>query len=637
MNPFSALLTGMVLFFVRNGAALNGETAILPAMGEIGLALGVALLLSGMFLIAGRWILVFLRVPFAGSEGFFLSFALGSGLVSIVLFFLGIFQFYSIFVFRFFFFSGAGVLIFFGFLKRTAWQKRLRGWLTQKGSLIEWLCLSFLFLVLAEYLIGSLTPVHDADVLNYHFALPKLYLNSGGIQEIPWKVSSHYPLGIPMLYLFCFGIGIQGTASALVLNYVFSVFLLVGVIAFGKRFLERPAGLIAAVLLSAMPFVMFEAGLGKVGIPLALYELAALYCFFRFREDKKWTWVLLAGVFMGFALNTKFFSLFSFFPLFFLFLFSAPRQVCWFLGIAVVVGSPWYLRNWVEVGNPVWPFFLNFFDGQNLTGSQLEIFSRSFSETIFPKLAEAASRMGGLLGTNTRHSMAFPQATFGSLLLLVFPLFWFRRIRRHPEMTLILYLLGFLAFWTLVTGNFRYIIPILSVVSLLIAQLAVKTWRFSTLWRYAAFLPLVSLTPFLITNRVGALRVALGMEAHERYLSRKIDSYPVVSYINRNLPKYAKILLLRETRGFYLERKYVSGDPTEAAIDYEKMNSTETLERTLRNLGITHILWNPKLGKGEIAENYWAKKVTPLYEKFLQERGRPIYSHNDVHLFMLTP
>src|SRR5439155_3953703 len=39
-----------------------------------------------------------------------------------------------------------------------------------------------------------------------------------------------------------------------------------------------------------------------------------------------------------------------------------------FAGAAVVVGAWWYAKNWIDVGNPVWPFRVDLFGAHVFTG-----------------------------------------------------------------------------------------------------------------------------------------------------------------------------------------------------------------------------------------------------------------------------
>ena len=54
-------------------------------------------------------------------------------------------------------------------------------------------------LVLSIIILSSVPPV-SRDALTHHLAVPKLYLNHGGIYEIPTLAFSYYPMNLDLLY-----------------------------------------------------------------------------------------------------------------------------------------------------------------------------------------------------------------------------------------------------------------------------------------------------------------------------------------------------------------------------------------------------------------------------------------------------
>ena len=74
----------------------------------------------------------------------------------------------------------------------------------------------------------------------------------------------------------------------------------------------------------------------------------------------------LAAILMGFALSVKTLALI---PLALSVVLLVSARAGWqraalFAGIAVAVGSPFYLKSWVVTGNPVYPFGYRLFGGR---------------------------------------------------------------------------------------------------------------------------------------------------------------------------------------------------------------------------------------------------------------------------------
>lgn len=54
--------------------------------------------------------------------------------------------------------------------------------------------------VISIIILAAVPPV-SKNALTHHLAVPKLYLNDGGIHEILFMVFSYYPMNLDLLYL----------------------------------------------------------------------------------------------------------------------------------------------------------------------------------------------------------------------------------------------------------------------------------------------------------------------------------------------------------------------------------------------------------------------------------------------------
>ena len=103
-------------------------------------------------------------------------------------------------------------------------------------------------LALAIVVLGSVPPV-DRDALTHHLAVPKLYLQHGGMVEIPWIPFSYYPMNLDLLYLVPLYLG-QDIAA----KYIhFGFALLTACSIYG--YLRRRTGSAAWALLGGLLFL----------------------------------------------------------------------------------------------------------------------------------------------------------------------------------------------------------------------------------------------------------------------------------------------------------------------------------------------------------------------------------------------
>ena len=65
----------------------------------------------------------------------------------------------------------------------------------------KFVLMGLLAVLIVSIVILSCVPPVSKDALTHHLAVPKLYLNHGGIYEIPFMVFSYYPMNLDLLYL----------------------------------------------------------------------------------------------------------------------------------------------------------------------------------------------------------------------------------------------------------------------------------------------------------------------------------------------------------------------------------------------------------------------------------------------------
>jgi len=162
---------------------------------------------------------------------------------------------------------------------------------------------------------------------------------------------------------------------------------------------------------------------------------------------------------------------------------------------------------------------------------------------------------------------------------------------------------GFWALWFfLVSHQVRFLLPVAPLLSLITA------WAF--IWL------LVRRRPPAV--RVGAMALLLlilaaewpwsygperaffmarlpylrGEQTRQEYIDSRVDVMPLFHVANNELPADALVLMLPyETRGYYLERRYLWAHPaSQRVLRFEEHSSAEELLATLRGLGVTHLI-----------------------------------------------
>lgn len=228
--------------------------------------------------------------------------------------------------------------------------------------LSQW-CWCFAALVVV-YMAGAALdrPVGDSthDAIRYHLLGPVKYLREGTIRPELSESHTAFPATIEML--FAASMALANDRAPALLDVVFFALLLSLTSTVAKSWqLASPRPALAVALLTAMPVASSTVGSCFVDVPYAAFGLAGAWIAFGATSRRSYA---LAGVFAGLAVGTKYPGLALLgITAFFLLLgdpFGVPTRSRWagvfvFVGVALVLASPWYLRNALLLGNPIYP------------------------------------------------------------------------------------------------------------------------------------------------------------------------------------------------------------------------------------------------------------------------------------------
>lgn len=486
----------------------------------------------------------------------------------------------------------------------------------------SWQTITCLALLIA--LIGALAPETEYDALWYHLGLPKIWLEQGYLVDQRADYISLYPMTWELI--FGAGLALGGQVAAKLLH--FATLPLTGLLVhqLARRFVPRASPWLAVALFVTVPIVLWEATTTYIDLALALHVGLVIYGLFRYREEPRWQWLVLAALNLGLALATKHLALFVLALAsagLFLHLWHRERNfkrvvlpVAVLIGLSLLLPLPWYIRSWLASGNPVFPELFEIFGASpdrwdGITESGLSRFLSTFGRPRTPlnlltlpwDMTVNAALYGGTLGP--------------LLLLLLPPLVWWRRWSRMTP-----WLLGFVglyfALWASPISSYqmRFLLPIAPLLAVLAAEsttLLIEALRVLT--RDAQGILLTGLTillslnlppfiPFHEGNRMQwegwlshimgeiPLSVVIGKESQEQYLERTVASYKAWRFINASLPKDAYILSFSGGDHFYSDRHrlWIYTALARPGVGGATLGEEKQAFQYLTQLGISHIL-----------------------------------------------
>lgn len=448
--------------------------------------------------------------------------------------------------------------------------------------------------LLVSLFILNYTPPVSRDALVHHLAIPKLYLNYGGIYEIPELIFSYYPMNLDLLYLGALYMGSDILPKYIHMFFAFATALLV----FNhlKRRISIDYALLGAIFFLSIPIIIKLSITVYVDLGLVFFSTASFLLLIRWIEKPdNYRFLVFAGICCGLGIGTKYNGLLVLFLITLLIpiylnrssdqnhvsAVTAFRTSLIFLFCALLAASPWLIRNFIWTGNPIYPLYNGLFPSATLTFEE--------TSTVGNSIRGVFATRHALYGENIWQLLLLPVRIFfegmddnpryfdGRLnpFLLILSLFAFFQKPRHSKkivlekrIMVVFCLLYFLFSFNTTALRIRYLAPIIpflvvlsmyglsNIESLLLNSVKNRYFTSGILLSSITLMLAINLNyihtqftviaPFdYINNRI----------SRDDYISRYRPEYKVIQYANTNLPESAEILcLFLGWRGYYFDR-----------------------------------------------------------------------------------
>jgi hypothetical protein len=311
----------------------------------------------------------------------------GLGLVGTILFCVGQVWFSRSSIFLVLF---SGVLLSL----RPLWVATREFRLTQAKVLLPALPAGIILLVTLLTAVGGLTlPTGDMndDAIAYHYHGPKVWLREGVIRPVPDEVLTYFPVVVEAQYAALMSVGGQRAPEFFAVVGLGSLLLTTASLAI-RLGLDPTGAFWAVALVATMPAVIRGAYGGFLDALFASFVLAAARLAFDAEQPEHFA---LFGIFCGITMGTKYTGIVAWGLLvccsFQVSLWAYRRKtgfVTKWLGascaIAILMASPFYLRNWILYGCPIYPpppALLELFPAKNLLPAVMEELMRNVRDT----------------------------------------------------------------------------------------------------------------------------------------------------------------------------------------------------------------------------------------------------------------
>ncbi len=486
------------------------------------------------------------------------------------------------------------------------------------------LALLAIALALIIALVSVLAPsdILEWDTLAYHLAVPKIWLHDGQIHPISFIHHSNFPLAVDNLYIW--GLSWGGESGAKAFTLAFHIYGILAIFGLARQVYGEVAAWWAAVAWATIPAVLWLSGTGYIDVQNGLYAGLGILFAALLARDRAAEYGWLSGVMLGLAAGSKYTGLQTIFAAAVV-LIAAPlvtnrksktenrkskiENPKSFLVplIALAIASPWYFKNVVWMGNPVYPFFYNQFGGKYWSPWQGQIYQaeqQSFgvaresppSSPIQPQrighaVLGLAYQPGRYINPGETSGQGTPLGATG-LVAIGALLLWMMSGRASPfESSALAIILVSFGMWFVLSEQSRYIIALGVPLSVLAggAVVRLRSGRF-----LAAAIAIQALVSFYVVKSLrfdDEIRVVTGQTSLDDYM-KHTAFYAISKTLNEDV-KGGRVALFDEVFGFFLDVPYLWANPGHSnELGYDKMATAGDLVSALKRDGVTHVYVN---------------------------------------------
>ena len=234
------------------------------------------------------------------------------------------------------------------------------------------------------YIPHALAPEIQADAVGYHLGLVGHTYRAHGFPGITTNVFAFLSQGAEMLYLFAYSFGRHSAAK--LFHFTLFAGTLAAMLTFARRYRVARAGAVAAGLYLCAPVIGPDATSAYNDCGLAFFGFMAFYAAMIWWRERQAGWLIVIGVLGGFCFAIKYTGVVAI-PV----LVGAVAWGTWqrlrdprlvlrrSLLVAVTAACfvvPWLAKNTIVSGNPVAPFFNRYFPNPYVTVSWEDAYRR---------------------------------------------------------------------------------------------------------------------------------------------------------------------------------------------------------------------------------------------------------------------
>ena len=467
-------------------------------------------------------------------------------------------------------------------------------------------------IILVFALLITLTPPFDYDSLAYHLQGPRLFLDAGRIQPNFENWFTLFPFTWEMIYML--GLGLGSDIFAKLIHFATLLLFLLSAFALGRRLFSAAVGWIATAILMGIPILIMWGTTAYTDLAWALFQFLAISLVAVWQKEGKAGYLFLAGMMQGWAMGCKYPAVAAGAAIGVIVLFISYKMNTglspWkrlltagliFGGSALMVASPWYLKNLLWTGDPAFPLLVPPTQIDPLRVELWKEYLNSFGVgkqwyhyLLLPiHIFTQYQKFGTYMGTIDMPSPLF-------FLILTYP--WARKkLSAESKPTSDLFVvIGTIIFaiWAASSQQTRFLLPVYPVWAILCGVCSKWLHSFDLTFpmRKSIIFAFVGATVFetifLVTIsylQLFPLKVQVGIEPYSAFTSRMLNDYNALAFINETSDAENRALLLWDGRGYYCKNCIADVDQN-IWIYYSQIYTPKEIIAHLKNIHVRYLI-----------------------------------------------
>ena len=505
--------------------------------------------------------------------------------------------------------------------------------------------------------IWALSPTIRFDSLFYHLAIPTVFIQNHGILQISSAPQQYFSVHYAEM-IFTLALMIAGQPLPSLIAFLTGLVACGMTYYLGSRLAGRRVGLFASLIFFSLP-IFYDAGTPYNDFFVTLFVTAMLLSLLYWWKSEKFGWIIIAGLFSGFAFSIKYNAAIVIIPAGFFLMIEVVRRhrfsyktilmLAGFIIPTLVLFIPWGFISWKWIGSPFFPYLNDFFKSSHWSTAQTYSHS-SFTSQIVPNFILLP---WNLTVNGGRYYQENSGAIASGLLLFALPWFYLRPYYANGTRRISFFLWIFVLIVGIIflpfSGRVRYLLPIFPILSILAALNLATGWNFISKFKWspiALHIGVALALVYLFSTRLVLITcgwqiperfpvaVALGIETPEVYLSRNLNTYDALQYLNAQGDGDSKVAAFGSETRLYTTSQISTVFSLDNLPQIMRESKTpQELAQSLGQSGFEYLL----LSQDDMRKLWQTYEFPELNSEFLQQFTRLEFARNNVYVYHLYP